>query len=93
VAFRLIQVAKAPANKAFLRKVRNVWHQACQNFATDRRPQAISPGEVVSALGQMKLGTNVKDMTLSVGFQCKHPPHISLSSMLLSHRILLSSVG
>ena len=28
-----------------------------------------------------------------MGFQHKHPPHISLGSMLLSHRILLSSVG
>ena len=31
--------------------------QACQNFATDPCPQAISEGEGVSALGRMKLGT------------------------------------
>jgi len=48
---------KAPANKAFKRKVCDGWHQARQNFATDPCPQAISPGEVVSALGQTKLGT------------------------------------
>jgi len=57
VASHLVLVAKAPANKAFKRKVCDGWHQARQNFATDPCPQAISPGEVVSALGQMKLGT------------------------------------
>ena len=49
VASHLVQVAKAPANEAFGRKVRDRWHQAHQNFATDPRPQA---GEVVSALGE-----------------------------------------
>ena len=53
----LVQVTKAPANKAFERQVRNGWHQARQNSATDPRSPAISPGEVVSALGQTKLGT------------------------------------
>ena len=38
--------------------VHDGWHQARQNFATEPRPQAISPGEVVSALGRMKLGTD-----------------------------------
>ena len=58
MASLLVQVAKAPANKAFERKVRDGWHQARQNFATDPRPQAISPGAVVSALGRMKFGTD-----------------------------------
>ena len=58
VASHLIQVTKAPANKTFERKVRDGWHQARQNSATDPpRFQAISPGEVVSALGRMRLGT------------------------------------
>jgi len=52
VASHLVQVAKAPANKAFERQVRDGWHQAHQNFATEPRPQAISPGEVVSAWGE-----------------------------------------
>jgi len=57
VAFHLVQVTKAPANKAFKHKVCDGWHQACQNFATVPCPQAISPCEMVGALGQMKLGT------------------------------------
>jgi len=51
VASHLIQVTKAPANKAFKRKVCDGWHQARQIFATNPRPLAVSPGEVVSALG------------------------------------------
>jgi len=57
VPSHLVQVTKAPANKAFERQVRNGWHQARQNSATDPRSPAISPDEVVSALGQTKLGT------------------------------------
>ena len=57
LASHLIQVAKAPANKAFERKVCDGWHQAHQNSAEDLRFQAILPGEGVSALGQMKFGT------------------------------------
>ena len=44
-------------NKAFQRKVRDGWRQARKNSATDPRPREISPDEVVSALGRMKLGT------------------------------------
>ena len=40
--------------------------QACQNFATDPCPQAISEGEGVSALGRMKLGT-------APGYDLVHP--------------------
>ena len=40
-----------------LNAVGDGWHRACHNSATDPCPQAISPGEVFSALGQMKLGT------------------------------------
>ena len=57
VAFHLVQVIKAPANKTFENKVCDGWHQARQNFASDPRPKAISPGRVVSALGRMNLGT------------------------------------
>jgi len=57
VACRLVEVTKAPVSKALGCKVRDGWHQARQNSATDPCRQAISPGEVVSALGRMKLGT------------------------------------
>jgi len=57
VASHLVQITKAPANKAFERKVREEWHQARQNLATDPRPQATSPCEVVSALRRMRLET------------------------------------
>ena len=46
----LVQVAKAQANKAFERKVRDGWRQARKNAAADPRPREISPDEVVSAL-------------------------------------------
>ena len=44
VAFHLVQVTKAPADKAFEHKVCNGCHQAHQNSATDPRSQAVSPG-------------------------------------------------
>ena len=44
----------------------NGWHQARQNSATDPHPQAISPGEVVSDFGRMKLGT-------APGYDLVHP--------------------
>jgi len=66
VASHLVQVAKVPANKAFKHKVCDGRHQARQNSATDPRPQAISPGDVVSALGRMKLGT-------APGYDLVHP--------------------
>jgi len=47
-----IQVAKDSTNTTLERKVRDGWHQARQNSATDPRPQAFSPGEGVSAFGE-----------------------------------------
>ena len=40
VASHLILVTKAPANKAFKRKVCDGWHQARQNFTTYPHPRA-----------------------------------------------------
>ena len=55
VASHLVQVAKAPANKAFERKVRDGWRQACKNSAADPRPH--SPGSLTGRSGQC-IGAN-----------------------------------
>ena len=56
VASHLVQVAKAPADKKFERKVRDSWRQVRRN-STAASPEPISPCKVLSALKCMKLGT------------------------------------
>ena len=52
----LVRVSKAPADKKFERKVLDSWRQARQN-STAASPQPISPGQVLSVLKCVKLGT------------------------------------
>lgn len=57
VAAHLVQVAKAPANKKFERKVRDEWRQ-CMRHSPDKSPAtAFSTSEIDSALLLVKSGT------------------------------------
>ena len=67
-------------------------HNLCSVYLSVALDRTLSYREHLSR-SALKPKSRDNLITKLMGCQCKHPPYISLGSMLLSRKILLSSVG